>query len=73
MRTPEVCEGRVPAYALSVVVDGTVRLEERVEARGRGEARPVYVLRDVPVQPGTHDLELSFVPEGPIRSTRRPG
>jgi len=63
MRRTEVCEGRTLPYQLRAVVDGAVRVDEAVEAGGARGDRPLFVLRDLPVAPGSHDVEVSFTRE----------
>lgn len=61
MRQPEVCEGRVAPYVLSLELDGAVSLIDTVRASGARRDRPLYVYHDVPVAPGTHEVRVRFV------------
>jgi hypothetical protein len=63
MRRTEVCEGRTLPYQLRAVVDGEARIDEAVEAGGARGDRPLFVLHDLPVAPGFHELQVSFIRE----------
>ncbi len=60
MRRPEVCEGRVAPYLLSLELDGAVSLLDTVRAAGARHDRPLYVFHDIPVAPGTHEVRVRF-------------
>ncbi len=60
MRRPEVCTGSTAAYALTVDVDGRRLLGDTVRGAGARRDRPLYVLYDVPVAPGAHDVRVGF-------------
>lgn len=60
MRQPEICEGRVAPYLLSVELDGAPALLDTVRASGARQDRPLYVFRDLPVAPGTHRVSVRF-------------
>jgi hypothetical protein len=63
MRTPQVCEGRLVAYGLTVRVgDSLVRRARILPGGARGD-RPFFVLRDYPLPPGPHHVRISFVRE----------
>lgn len=67
MRAPEVCTGHVASYRLTVRVDGTEVLDDVVRPAGARGDRPVTVLRDLPLEPGTYRVEVGFdaiLPEG---------
>jgi len=63
MRRTEVCEGRTLPYQLRAEVDGDIRVDEAVEAGGARGDRPLFVLHDLPVAPGSHEVEVSFTRE----------
>lgn len=65
LRREEVCEGRVAPYRLHVLVDGTVADSGLVRAAGARQDRPIYVFREISIEPGAHRLEISFVSESP--------
>lgn len=65
MRREEVCEGRVAPYMLNVLVDGALADSGLVRASGARQDRPIYVFRELSVEPGEHRLEISFVSQGP--------
>lgn len=61
MRRDTICEGvRVPPYRLRVAIDGRVREDGIVAGSDVQGDRPIYVLREFPVQPGPHRLEVHF-------------
>ena len=67
MRNPKACIGRLAPYALTVTVDGRETLVDTVEPGGIHGDRPVYVLDDLPLVPGSHRVEVAFraiLPEG---------
>lgn len=63
MRRTEVCEGRTLPYQLRAVVDGDVQVDETIEAGGARADRPLFVLHDLPVAPGSHNVEVTFTRE----------
>ena len=64
MRREVICEGaRIAAYRLRVVVDGRTLANSVVAGSGVVGDRPIYVLRDFELRPGTHQLQLSFEKE----------
>lgn len=65
MRNPEACVGDVPPFRLRVRVDGRTAVDQEVRAGGVRGDRPVYVLREVPVEPGAHSLRVSFEQQDP--------
>jgi hypothetical protein len=62
MRSAEVCEGRGTPWRLRVEVDGTERVHRIVEPRGARGDRPVAVVAELPVEVGTHRVEIRFEP-----------
>lgn len=65
MRREEVCEGRVASYRLEVHVDGRSVRSATVSGAGARGDRPLYVFERLPLDPGAHDLTVSFVRVGP--------
>lgn len=63
MRQEEVCEGRILPYRLVVELDGVAAVDEVIHGAGAREDRPLYVSRDLPVQPGPHRLAVTFARE----------
>jgi hypothetical protein len=63
MRRPEVCERRLAAFRLVVALDGAQRIDERVAPEGAQHDRPAYVLRELRVAPGSHQLAVRFSQE----------
>lgn len=64
MRQTEKCEARTIPYLLSVTVDGDTLVNEEIHARGAREDRPLFVLHDLPVAPGSHHLSIWFTRVG---------
>lgn len=60
MQNPDACSGTVPPFRLQVRVDGRTVVDDRVRPGGARADRPMYVLRELPVTPGPHQLEISF-------------
>jgi hypothetical protein len=71
MRREEVCEGRVAPYRLRVLVDGELADSGLVRASGARRDRPIYVFREISIDPGEHRLEISFVSERPAGEQRQ--
>jgi hypothetical protein len=66
MRNPAACIGQIADYELSVRLSDTEVLLDTVAPGGARGDRPIYVLADLPVAAGTHDLSVRFsalVPE----------
>ncbi len=60
MRTPETCVGRNADYALHVEIDGAIAVADTLSPAGVRGDRPVYVLEDISVAPGSHDVRVGF-------------
>jgi hypothetical protein len=60
MRRRVECEGRFASYALRVEVDGEVIGDAVVRGGGFRHDRPIFLLREYPVSPGTHRVRLTF-------------
>lgn len=71
MRRERVCEGRVPPYHLTVVVNGTTRVRDTVYPAGARSDRGVFVLRDLALAPGRVDVDVSFV-QDPVTASAGP-
>lgn len=67
MRRPEVCEGRVLPYTLRLELDGRLAVQEIIEPSGARGDRPLYVHRELPIEPGTYRLDVAFERTGPAR------
>ncbi len=61
MRLPEVCEGKIAPYVLSLELDGALALLDTIRATGARGDRPLYVFHDVPVAPGSQEVRVRFV------------
>jgi len=64
MRRKEICERRLPTFRLEVAVDGALVLDERIAPAGAAGDRAAVVLRELPVAPGEHRLQIEFAAEG---------
>ena len=64
MQREEVCEGRIAPYRLRLRVDGQELEASTVTAAGARQDRPLYVFREIPLPPGEHRLEVSFIRAG---------
>lgn len=60
MRPPEICEGRIAPYALTVVVDGDTVARDTIHGAGAREDRPIYVFRELELAPGAQAVEVRF-------------
>lgn len=60
MRQQVICDGYSARYRLRVAVDGVAAREEVVRGSGLRHDRPIYILRDLPVAPGRHRIEVRF-------------
>ena len=63
MRQSRICERRLAPFHLEVALDGAPAIDARVEPEGARHDRPAYVLRELPVEPGTHRLAVRFAPD----------
>lgn len=60
MRAPEVCERRVAAHDLTVRIDSLAADTTRVVQGGAKGDRPLYVFREIPLEPGRHRVRIRF-------------
>lgn len=66
MRTPEVCAGMGADYELTVALGGDEVIRDTLRPAGARRDRPVYVFRELEVEPGPHEVDVAFralVPE----------
>lgn len=59
MRQRMVCDGTFATYALRVEVDGQMLGESVIRGGGLRHDRPMYLLRDYAVTPGSHRFRVS--------------
>ncbi len=71
MRTPESCTGRNADYELRVTLAGAGVVTDTVHPTGLRTDRPIYVLRDLPVTPGSHEVSVTFTALVPPEVTAR--
>lgn len=64
MRNPDACMGEIPAFRLTVALDGQERVSRVVRPAGVRGDRPLYVYEELRVAPGRHRLEVRFEREG---------
>ncbi|HSK21151.1 MAG TPA: hypothetical protein VK912_18495 [Longimicrobiales bacterium] len=67
MRTPEVCESHSAAWELVVQVDSQNADTTRILQGGARRDRPLFVLRELPLEPGAHHVRIGFTPEEGLR------
>ena len=60
MRQRVECDGRFATYTLRVEADGRVLHESVVRGAGLRHDRPLYLLREIGLSPGTHRLLVTF-------------
>lgn len=60
MRNPRECTRALAPFALDVTVGGRAVVRDTVFPRGMRGDRPVYVLRDLPAEPGPVALSVRF-------------
>lgn len=65
MRRAEECTRGVAPYRLDVRIDGRPAIDELVHAAGARQDRPLYVHHEVPLAPGEHVVEVTFLPADP--------
>lgn len=66
MRRTEECTGYFVDYEITLEIDDLEPMIDTIAPSGLRRDRPIYVLRDRPVPPGRHSVEVSFtalVPE----------
>jgi len=62
MRKTEDCRTVYLHYRLQVWMDGDALVDREVAPLGARGDRPLYVDEDLPVEPGTHHVRISFTP-----------
>lgn len=62
MRQRTICERALRPYRLRVTVDGVVRSDDTVHARGARADRPLGVFRQLALAPGRHAVAVAFTP-----------
>ena len=70
MRTPQICTGHLVAYRMTLRIDDEVVDTATYLPSGAKGDRPIFVLHDVPVTVGEHDVEVDFVPVEAIRGAK---
>lgn len=60
MRTPEICEGALVAYRLTVQLDDHAPDTSRVVPAGAKSDRPIYVFDEKRLAPGPHRVRITF-------------
>lgn len=60
MRTPEICSSHSAAYDLIVQVDSLTADTLRVLQGGAKRDRPLYVLKELSIEPGPHHVRVRF-------------
>jgi hypothetical protein len=60
MRNPTACIGEIASYHLRVEVDGSVMVDDTLRPAGARGDGPVYVLEELPMEPGTYQVGVSY-------------
>lgn len=68
MRQPLICEGVHAWYQLDVWRDDTKVLSKAVHPGGLRQDRPLYVFEQLPVEPGSSHIRVTFTRQGPPSS-----
>ena len=63
MRRDKVCEVRGMPYKLRVVLDDATVEEATIRGAGTRNDLPIYVYRELRVEPGTHRLQIRLTPD----------
>lgn len=66
MRTPEICEGALVAYRLTVQLDEQAVDTSRVVPAGARADRPIYVFAEKRLEPGPHRVRITFAREDSV-------
>lgn len=64
MRTPQVCETVAVTYRLETEVDDVYVDARRLRPSGARGDRPLAVWLELPLEPGTHEVDVHLVREG---------
>lgn len=72
MRQERICVGRLTPYRLRLSVDGEGVLNELVQPSGARGDRPLAVLNEIVLTPGTHRVEIEWRPDD-TRDRELPG
>jgi hypothetical protein len=65
MRRQIICEGYTVPYRLRAELDGAPILDELVRPAGVRQDRPVYLMREIVLEPGEHTIKVSWASEPP--------
>jgi hypothetical protein len=68
MRTPQICEGALVAYRLTVRLDDRAADTSRVVPAGAKADRPIYVFDEKRLVPGPHRVRITFAREDSVAS-----
>jgi hypothetical protein len=60
MRNPTACIGQIASYHLRVAVEGSVMVDDTLRPAGARGDRPVYVLEELLLEPGTYDVWVRY-------------
>jgi hypothetical protein len=63
MRTPRECTVQLVSYRLGVKVDGKTVAHGTFAPAGAKGDRPIFVLQDIPIEPGSRNVLVEFAPE----------
>ena len=60
MRNPMACIGQIASYHLRLEVDGGVMIDDTLRPAGARGDGPVYVLEELPMEPGTYQVDVRY-------------
>lgn len=63
MQNPDACVGSLPPYRLTAEVDDSMYADVVIEPAGARGDRPLYVYREILLEPGRHAVRVRFVRE----------
>lgn len=68
MRLNEICEYSPLSYRLNATVNGTQVIEKVITPGGLHGDRPIYVDYDLRLAPGSHEVQITFLPEHEVEN-----
>ncbi|MDH5752502.1 MAG: hypothetical protein OEZ59_08805 [Deltaproteobacteria bacterium] len=72
MQRGQYCISKLLPYQLKLDIDGKSVIDEEMQPPGARGDRPLYVVRDVRLKPGSYQFDLSFKPLDPFKDAKTP-